>query len=350
MCGQHPARNRMTQINGGAKPKVKDNKSKLISPFYPGRMDISTKTIAESLSDHNSDYVSTHIGKWHMSRGHGRYPTAIHHGFREEYTSEGITETMKDRSNYATFDPNDKFQLQANDENRPRDSVTINALTFLDNINKEAKPFFLYLATWLVHWPVQARDSARLYQYAKTYNIDPSHLVSGQEMFVSPHPDNLSPYYAVMVNTIDWTLGKVMHFLENTDDKRNPGKKLSETTYLIFTSDNGGVISRRGEKITSNLPLIKGKKYAQEGGIRVPMVVVGLGIEGGTSFDGLVNQLDIYPTIISLAGGTVDPTYAPKLDGLDISEVLLKKSNIVKDKLGKERESLFWHFPHNSDS
>jgi len=44
-----------------------------------------------------------------------------------------------------------------------------------------------------------------------------------------------------MVTTLDWSLGRVVDFLKKTDDPRNPGKKLFETTYILFSSDNGGV-------------------------------------------------------------------------------------------------------------
>lgn len=49
------------------------------------------------------------------------------------------------------------------------------------------------------------------------------------------------PYYATMVDTLDWMIGKVITYLEETDDPRNPGHKLVDNTYIIVSSDNGGL-------------------------------------------------------------------------------------------------------------
>ena len=43
-----------------------------------------------------------------------------------------------------------------------------------------------------------------------------------------------------------------IHLLKATDDPRNPDKKLYETTYIIFSSDNGGVEKANGDIVTDN--------------------------------------------------------------------------------------------------
>ena len=62
-----------------------------------------------------------------------------------------------------------------------------------------------------------------------------------------------------MVEELDYYLGKVFNYLDQTDDPRWPGHKLSENTYLIFTSDNGGMEGHPGEIYTDNYPLDRGK-------------------------------------------------------------------------------------------
>ena len=64
----------------------------------------------------------------------------------------------------------------------------------------------------------------------------------------------------------------------------------------------------------------------------------------------MVNQLDFFPTILKLTKTPFNKEDAKKLDGLDISAVLHGESDKVIDKKGKERESLFWHFPHNDNA
>jgi hypothetical protein len=153
-----------------------------------------------------------------------------------------------------------------------------------------------------------------------------------------------------MVTTLDWSLGRVVDVLKTTDDPRNPGKKLIETTYIIFSSDNGGVEKANGDIVTDNFPLDQGKKYAQEGGIRVPMVIAGPYIPKGKTKDVLINQLDYFPTILKLTNSTIPVKYSSDFDGLDISGVLLNNEKEVKDENGNVREELWWHFPHNTDS
>jgi hypothetical protein len=141
----------------------------------------------------------------------------------------------------------------------------------------------------------------------------------------------------------------VVDLLKKTDDPRNPGKKLYETTYILFSSDNGAVEKANGDIVTDNFPLDEGKKYAQEGGIRVPMVISGPNIPKGKTHDGLINQLDFYPTILNLTNSKIPTAYSSDLDGLDISGVLLNNEKDVKNTNGDLREDLWWHFPHNQD-
>ena len=158
-----------------------------------------------------------------------------------------------------------------------------------------------------------------------------------------------NPFYCAMVEELDYYAGKLFDYLSETEDPRWPGHKLIENTYLIFTSDNGGMEGHAAEVITDNFPLDKGKISLMEGGTRVPLFITGPGIPKGVESDVMVNGLDFYPTILSLTG-------CPKpknknLDGSDLSNLLLKdprNPNLVKDKQGKTRDSMIWHFPNSA--
>lgn len=149
-----------------------------------------------------------------------------------------------------------------------------------------------------------------------------------------------------MVESLDYYVGRFFDYLETTDDPRWPGHRLSENTYVIFTSDNGGMEGGK-ERYTDNAPLDRGKISAKEGGTRVPLLIAGPGIAKGVQSDVMVNGLDFYPTILSLTG-----TEKPKdknLDGCDISALLLKDPTnpaLVRDADGQERDAMMWHFPH----
>ncbi len=346
MTGKHPAHNGMTHVAGGRLPvlakkgKIANQSCKLIHPFFTGRMREREITIAEALK--KNGYVSGHVGKWHMAANHHSFPEAVDQGFDFQYTDRGVHSGMKGSrlKGFATYDKNDPYKLDV--DGRPYDGVTENALTFLQQ-HKDS-PFFLYMATWLVHVPIQTRDSVLLDYYCKKIGVpfpkSPKEITTKGQT---------NPYYGAMVNTLDWSLGKIVDYLKRTPDPRNAGKKLFETTYLFFSSDNGGAERHAKENITDNFPLRNGKKYLQEGGVRVPMIVTGPHIPKGKIYDGMISQLDFYPTIMSLTHTSLDDAHRKELDGEDISKVIKGVSDKVMCDDGKERAYLFWHFPHNTD-
>jgi len=158
-----------------------------------------------------------------------------------------------------------------------------------------------------------------------------------------------NPYYCAMVEMLDYYVGQVIDYLESTDDPRWPGHKLVENTYIIFNSDNGGMEGYPGEIITDNYPLDKGKIHAQEGGIRVPLIIKGPGIPAGQESQVMVNGIDFYPTILSWTGTTCPKQQ--KLDGADLSRLLSQNPqdrNLVRTADGKVRNSMMHHFPNSS--
>jgi hypothetical protein len=151
-----------------------------------------------------------------------------------------------------------------------------------------------------------------------------------------------------MVEQLDYYVGKLFHYLETTEDPRWPGHMLSENTYIIFTSDNGGMEGHPGEIITDNYPLDRGKISAMEGGTRVPLIITGPGIKAGVQSDVMVNGLDFYPTILSLSG--VSKPEGKSFDGCDLSELLLENPQdptLVRESDGAVRDTMVWHFPHS---
>tara|TARA_Y100001934_G_scaffold25507_1_gene28243 strand:- start:16051 stop:16734 length:684 start_codon:yes stop_codon:yes gene_type:complete len=114
------------------------------------------------------------------------------------------------------------------------------------------------------------------------------------------------------VEEIDWSTGEILKALNRL--------KLSDSTIIIFTSDNGS----NGCSGGSNAPLAGAKGSTMEGGMRVPMVVRWMGrIPAGTICNELTTTMDILPTFCSLAD-TKGP--AREIDGHDISDLLLGKA------------------------
>ena len=340
MSGNHPARAQKTHVVGGAPPTPNHKFAwTMIAPWYSGRMPADERTIARVLQANG--YTTGHSGKWHMAIDHKAFPQPEDQGFDWTRSSRGARSAMKSRvAGFASPQTKDPFRL---DENGfPYHQTSEDALTFLRQ--NKAKPFFLYYATWLVHTPIHTRSEKLLDKYCKKLGVekpadDRGWTLEGQR----------NPFYCAMVEELDYHMGKVFDFLSETDDPRWPGHKLVENTYVIFTSDNGGMEGHPGEIITDNYPLDKGKISLMEGGTRVPLIITGPGIPKGVESEVMVNGLDFYPTILSL-------TQSPKprnknLDGSDLSDLLLedpRNPNLVKDRQGKMRDTMVWHFPNSA--
>jgi arylsulfatase A-like enzyme len=144
------------------------------------------------------------------------------------------------------------------------------------------------------------------------------------------------PTYAAMIYSVDESVGRVMATLKEL--------KLEENTVLIFTSDNGGVggyvregIKKSNDK-TDNAPLRSGKGSLYEGGTREPFIVRWPGqVKAGSSCNVPGIHVDIYPTLLELAGGKKPENYI--LDGESL--VPLFKDGNAKLK----REAIYQHFP-----
>tara|TARA_B110000003_G_scaffold272879_1_gene309589 strand:+ start:977 stop:2848 length:1872 start_codon:yes stop_codon:yes gene_type:complete len=339
MSGNHPARAQKTHVVGGAPPTPNHKLAwSMIAPWYSGRMPANEMTIARVLRENG--YVTGHSGKWHMAIDHKAFPQPEDQGFDWTRSSRGARSSMKSRVNgFATTRAKDLFRLDEN--GYPYHQTSEDALTFLrENHNK---PFFLYYATWLVHTPIHTRSEKLLEKYCKKLGVKRPETQEGWTM-----KGQTNPFYCAMVEELDYHMGKVFEYLKTTNDPRWPGHKLIENTYIIFTSDNGGMEGHPGEIITDNYPLDRGKISAMEGGIRVPLIITGPGIQKGVESDVMINGLDFYPTLLTLTG-----TPQPKqknLDGSDLSELLLRdpiNPDLVKNKDGRTRDTMVWHFPHS---
>ncbi|WP_179348361.1 sulfatase [Winogradskyella pacifica] len=353
LSGLHPAKTGITNVSGGGIPKAQRSE-KYMSPYFPEGLMPDHFTIAEALK--MNGYRTGHVGKWHA--GSLQIQKSTNQGFDFAHESRGAHQGPKGAKNrlnaFATHDKNDAYRLSEEKYfpftkespegiSYPTDAVTENALKFITE-NKE-EPFFLYLAHWMVHYPIHSKNRELLDYYCDKLGVE---LPEVDTEWTKEGQNN--PYFGAMVTTLDWSLGRVIDLLKKTDDPRNPGKKLYETTYIIFSSDNGGAETRRAEVMSDNAPLDKGKKYSEEGGIRVPMLISGPNIPKEKTKDVLINQLDFYPTILSLTNSKIPTKYSSDLDGLDISNVLLKNEKEVLNKDGKPREDLWWHYPYGDET
>lgn len=340
MTGKHPARTDVTSVGGGQCPKASGINHHTVTPHYRSSLKDEEYSLAEALRD--GGYYTGAFGKWHMSPDghHYSFPEPTDQGFAVAYNSRGVQNGMSDRlTDFATSDPADPYQLDAN--GIATDPVTEETLSFLADAVSRQEPFFCYYSTWLVHTPIQMRTESLLQKYAGLMGYD--YPLDGSEIFAEGQNN---PYYAAMVESLDYYISKLIDYLETTDDPRWPGHKLIENTYIILTSDNGGFEGSNYD-ITDNFPLDQGKIWLQEGGVRVPFIAMGPGISSNTLSDVIINGMDIYPTFLALAGVSIPSG----LDASDLSPLLLNdpldSAQVTDPATNTERASMYWHFPHS---
>ena len=386
--GQHPVNTGVYHVSGGRIPRPWHPSSPAVCPYYRYGLPVEEPMIPEALK--KAGYITGHVGKWHAGGKSAGYPFPLDQGFdfgftekngRQKYYNDpdlwspedgnrnqffGSWGRMKpDRlTEFATSAPDDPYQL--NEDGRPFDKPHDLAMGFMDKYKD--RPFFLNYCPYYVHGPIQSRDRVRFEHYLKKMGHEfPTdagpiyHELDGQ----------MNPYYASMVDTVDWMIGDVISYLEATDDPRNPGHKLIDNTYIIVDSDNGGVIP-----YTDNAPLRGGKQNTWEGGVRIPFLVRGPRVPAGSVCDTPINLIDLFPTFMTMAGmevpnaiaslsragtlpaGPDSPTagkvFRPTkdrdavdldLDGCNILPLIHGTSDKAVYPDGEERESIFWFFP-----
>ncbi len=313
MTGRYPARVGVTdwiraRFQGGKIPADKKNPSgyapsrrKVLCPRNPYWMELDEVTVAEALKP--AGYTSCHIGKWHLGMDQW-YPDK--QGF--EYNIGGCD--FGQPPSY--FDPYERGRQGGIPTLKGRkkgeyltDREGDEAVNFIRK--HKDKPFFLYMAHYAVHTPIQAKANLiAKYKARKTTN-------------------QKNATYAAMVESVDDSTGKILAAVDELH--------LADNTVVIFTSDNGGLLGP-----THNAPLRAGKGYPYEGGIRVPLIVrwPGVAKPGSVSAEP-VTSVDYFPTICAAAG--VKPPAGRAIDGKDLMPLL-------KQTGGLKRDAIYWHFPH----
>lgn len=263
-------------------------------------------TVAEALKARG--YHTLHIGKWHLGSTLEMRPN--NQGFDETLFMESglhLPENSPDVQNSKQdFDPIDKFlwpnmrfgvSYQGGAWFEPSkylaDYYTDEAVTAIRR-NKN-RPFFMYLAHWGVHTPLQASKA----DYDALAHI----------------PDHRMRVYAAMVRSIDRSVGRVLQALQD--------EGLDPNTLVVFSSDNGapGYIGLPDV----NKPYRGWKLTMFEGGIRVPYVAKWPGhIAAGTRYAAPVSFIDLMPTIAAAAGAAM-PTDRP-VDGVNLLPYLQIKA------------------------
>jgi arylsulfatase A-like enzyme len=277
-------------------------------------------TLAETLK--GAGYHTAHIGKWHLGRTNGMAPHE--QGFDESLLMASGLYLPEDDPNVVNskqdFDPIDRFlwagmrfaaSFNGGEAFEPggylTDYYTDEALKVIEA--NQNQPFFLYLAHWAPHTPLQALKA--------DYDAL-SHIESHRERV-----------YAAMVLSLERSVGRVLDKLDELG--------LAENTLVFFTSDNGGAHYIGLPDV--NDPIRGWKITFFEGGIHVPFFARWPArLPAGTTFSEPVHGFDLFATAAAAAGAPL-PTDRP-MDGVDL--VPFARGEVA----GAPHDALFWKSGH----
>ncbi len=277
-------------------------------------------TIAEVLRE--AGYYTAHIGKWHLGSRAGLRPED--QGFDDSLNMAGMLYLPEDHpeavnarrpedsiermvwanADYAAeFNGGERFEPGG----YLTDYYTDEALRVIEN--NRNRPFFLYLAHWGIHNPLQTTRA----DYDAFPHIQDHHL----------------RVYAGMIRAVDRSVGRVMEKLKALG--------LDENTLVLLTADNGGAGYIQLPDV--NKPF-RGWKLTQfEGGIHVPfMARWPAKIAPGSTMVAPVHHVDLFPTFAGAAGASVPGDRV--LDGVDLLPYF------SGDEAGLPHETLFWREGH----
>ena len=300
-------------------------------PERKDHLDNSEKTFAQFLQ--KAGYTSCYIGKWHL----GSEETGpVGKGFSK---SIAAGKAGSPRNYFAPYNATngkpwkEKKAPIVGLDNAPKgeylnDRLTTEAINFIEQ--NHDKPFFLMMAHYAVHEPLQAPKEL-VDEYQK--KIDTTKFPQGPDYIkegtgrTKMKQDNA--IYAAMIANMDENIGRILDYLEKNN--------LADNTIIIFTSDHGGLSNDGYHQrflATSNLPLRAGKGWLYEGGIRVPLFVKWPGVsKPSVDEQTIVTGIDFFPTIAQIVTGK-----SIESDGISIVPA-------VEGKEIKNRGPVFWYSP-----
>jgi len=359
---------------------------------YQGVLGGNVVTIATMLRA--SGYHTYMTGKWHLGQTPELLPSA--RGFERTIVMADTGADNWEQRPYLPIYEKANWYADGEEHTLPDDFYSSHyfidkTIEFIGENAADGAPFFAYIPFQAVHIPVQApREYTEKYlglyddgwtvmrEKRRQAAIAAGVMPADVEAVVTPgtrdwealsedekrYQSKRMAVYAGMVDAMDMNIGRLMSYLKEIGEYEN--------TIFVFTSDNGAegsdpidpqgfnllgtwleevgystdyeTLGERGSfnaigasnATISASPLAYYKFFASEGGLRVPLVMSGPGIERrGVLSDALTFVTDIAPTILALAGledhrGAWQGSPMEQITGKDLSPVLAGTTNGVR--------------------
>ncbi|MEM9773364.1 MAG: arylsulfatase [Chloroflexota bacterium] len=330
-------------------------------PGYTGNLQPGVTTVAERLDD--AGYRTYMTGKWHLGHGEGDLPNS--HGFDHSFVLDAFGgDHYTERPHSPIFESTQWYEdgepTSIPDDFYSSEDLVDKMIAYIDQEAGSNDPFFAYVGFLAVQRPIQVPPEFTE-KYIDTYQdgwetLHHERWKRAQSLGLIPQNAPLAEFpktlrawddltaaeqtfavkkmasYAGMLEAMDYHFGRLISHLKETGEYAN--------TIFIIASDNGPegganwdsglyrtwasltgytynfeTMGERGSyneigpewAIASASPTSLFKSYASEGGIRVPLIITGPGIEAGAMTDAISFITDITPTMLDLAGVSYKP-------------------------------------------
>ncbi len=230
-------------------------------------------TMAEVFKE--GGYNTALVGKWHL----GHSPEKLPNGQGFDYFFGHQNGCIDNYSHFFMWAGPNRHDLYRNETEIYRNGQFFGDL-MVDEVKNIVsadgdKPFFLYWAINMPHYPYQGKE-----QWREHY----------KEL------DTPRREYAAFVSTMDEMVGKVLKHLETTDQLDN--------TIIVFQSDHGHSVEERAFFGGGFAGPYHGAKFSMlEGGIRVPAIIrYPKAVPANAVRDQVASSIDWFPTLLELSG------------------------------------------------
>jgi arylsulfatase A-like enzyme len=262
----------------------------------PGGLPLTETTLADRMKA--LGYATCAVGKWHLGNAADRLP--MKRGFDEYYGVTGNPGSYFQPGGFIDSRISSEVQHVDDPNFYTTDAFAARAADWIER--QKDGPWFLYLPFNAIHAPREATD-----KYLKRF-ADVSD-VKDRTLFA-------------MTSAMDDAVGVVLDKIRALGQENN--------TLIFFISDNGAPRHPDGNGV------LRGHKHTTwEGGIRLPFIAQWKGhLPAGKVYEQPVVQLDVMPTCVAAAGGTVDPAW--KLDGVNLLPYLAGENTT------RPHQTLYW--------